>query len=348
MHFSADSGPFARRRIEHVERALREAGVDCMGHPGLHAVDDLDELRTQGGKPYTVFSPFHRTWLGSSRRAVLGRPRSLGPLPAGVRKGAAAVARGAGPRAGGGGAAAGRGDAGARACRRFLRAAGVATTRTTTTPSAATAPRGSRPTCTSAASRRARSSSGSRAARVRTAFRRQLCWRDFYHQVLLHHPAQRARGVPGALPRGDRAGAADEPDFEAWCEGRTGFPLVDAGMRQLLREGWMHNRARLVVGSFLTKDLGIDWRRGERWFMRLLIDGDEAYNNGNWQWIASVGVDPQPFFRRIYNPARHMERFDPRRRGTCGTTCPSCGTCPASTCVSRGRCPRRSSASPAA
>ena len=74
----------------------------------------------------------------------------------------------------------------------------------------------------------------------------------------------------------------------------------------------MHNRARLVVASFLTKDLGIDWRWGERWFMRLLIDGDAANNNGNWQWIASVGVDPQPAFRRIYNPARHMERFDPR------------------------------------
>ena len=73
----------------------------------------------------------------------------------------------------------------------------------------------------------------------------------------------------------------------------------------------MHNRVRLVVGSFLTKDLGIDWRWGERWFMRMLIDGDEANNNGNWQWIASVGVDPQPAFRRIYNPARHQERFDP-------------------------------------
>ena len=106
----------------------------------------------------------------------------------------------------------------------------------------------------------------------------------------------------------------------------------------------MHNRARLVVGSFLTKDLGIDWRWGERWFMRLLIDGDEANNNGNWQWIASVGTDPQPAFRRIYNPARHQERYDPddayvlryvpeleprARRGTC---------------ASRGRCRRRSSA----
>jgi deoxyribodipyrimidine photo-lyase len=100
--------------------------------------------------------------------------------------------------------------------------------------------------------------------------------------------------------------------FAAWCEGRTGYPLVDAGMRQLRREGWMHNRARLVVGSFLTKDLGIDWRWGERWFMRMLVDGDEANNNGNWQWIASVGVDPQPPFRRFYNPTLHMERYDPR------------------------------------
>ena len=87
--------------------------------------------------------------------------------------------------------------------------------------------------------------------------------------------------------------------------------MVDAGMRQLRREGWMDNRARLVVGSFLTKDLGIDWRWGERWFMRLLLDGDEASNNGNWQWIASVGVDPQPVSRRILNPALQQARHDP-------------------------------------
>ena len=141
------------------------------------------------------------------------------------------------------------------------------------------------------------------------AFRRQLCWRDFYAHVLFHHP-RNARSEFQERYRGMRWSRAEQA-FTAWCDGRTGFPLVDAGMRQLRREGWMHNRARLVVGSFLTKDLGIDWRLGERWFMRHLIDGDEANNNGNWQWIASVGVDPQPFFRRIYNPARHMERFDP-------------------------------------
>ena len=128
--------------------------------------------------------------------------------------------------------------------------------------------------------------------------------------MLLHFP-RNARSEFQDRYRGKIRWSYAARPFEAWCEGRTGYPLVDAGMRQLRREGWMHNRARLVVGSFLTKDLGIDWRWGERWFMRLLIDGDEANNNGNWQWIASVGTDPQPAFRRIYNPARHQERYDP-------------------------------------
>ena len=142
------------------------------------------------------------------------------------------------------------------------------------------------------------------------AFRRQLCWRDFYHHVLAFHP-KNAKSEFQERYRGKIKWSYAEKRFKRWCDGQTGFPLVDAGMRQLRREGWMHNRARLVVGSFLTKDLGIDWRWGERHFMRYLIDGDEANNNGNWQWIASVGVDPQPPYRRIYNPALHMERYDP-------------------------------------
>ena len=142
------------------------------------------------------------------------------------------------------------------------------------------------------------------------AFRRQLCWRDFYAHVLGHFPANARREYQQRY-RGTIRWSHATKRFDAWREGQTGYPAVDAGMRQLRREGWMHNRARLLVGSFLTKDLGIDWRWGERWFMRLLLDGDEASNNGNWQWIASVGVDPQPAFRRIFNPARQQERFDP-------------------------------------
>ena len=99
--------------------------------------------------------------------------------------------------------------------------------------------------------------------------------------------------------------------LDAWREGRTGYPVVDAAMRQLLATGWMHNRARLIAGCFLTKDLHLDWRAGEAHFMRHLLCGDEASNNGNWQWIASVGVDPAPPFRRLYNPMTQQRRHDP-------------------------------------
>ena len=103
----------------------------------------------------------------------------------------------------------------------------------------------------------------------------------------------------------------DDPDgFHAWCEGRTGFPIVDAGMRQLAATGWMHNRARMIVASFLTKDLLIDWRHGERFFFRSLVDGDPANNNGGWQWAASTGTDAQPWFR-IFNPTLQGKRHDP-------------------------------------
>ena len=103
----------------------------------------------------------------------------------------------------------------------------------------------------------------------------------------------------------------DDPEsLEAWRRGRTGVPWIDSGMRQLLEEGWMHNRVRMAVASYLTKNLLIDWREGEAHFMRHLLDGDESQNNGNWQWAASVGADPQPYFR-IFNPVRQQERFDP-------------------------------------
>ena len=105
----------------------------------------------------------------------------------------------------------------------------------------------------------------------------------------------------------------DHERFRAWCEGRTGYPFVDAAMRQLASEGWMHNRARMVVASFLTKDLLLDWRWGERFFMQRLIDGDPASNSGGWQWSASTGTDAQPYFR-IFNPVAQGERFDPAGR----------------------------------
>ncbi len=136
----------------------------------------------------------------------------------------------------------------------------------------------------------------------------ELLWRDFYHAVLDRHPHV-ARGA--FRPEYDAVRRNDDPAaFRAWCEGRTGYPIVDAGMRQLAATGWMHNRVRMVAASFLAKDLLVDWRLGERFFYRRLVDGDPASNNGGWQWAASTGTDAQPWFR-IFNPVAQGRRFDP-------------------------------------
>lgn len=140
----------------------------------------------------------------------------------------------------------------------------------------------------------------------------ELIWRDFYHQILFHHP----RVVQSSYKREyDRIkwahGAHANAMFKAWCEGRTGYPLVDAAMRQLNQTGYMHNRLRMVTASFLTKDLGIDWRKGEAYFAEKLLDFDLAANNGGWQWAASTGCDAQPYFR-IFNPISQSKKFDPQ------------------------------------
>jgi deoxyribodipyrimidine photo-lyase len=140
----------------------------------------------------------------------------------------------------------------------------------------------------------------------------ELVWREFFAQVLHHHPhvvdhAFHAQRDAIAWEEG----ALADTHFAAWCAGRTGYPFVDAGMRELADTGTMHNRLRMATASFLTKDLGISWRRGEAWFARLLTDYELASNNGNWQWAASTGCDAQPWFR-IFNPVTQGERFDPQ------------------------------------
>ncbi|ORX97314.1 DNA photolyase [Basidiobolus meristosporus CBS 931.73] len=136
----------------------------------------------------------------------------------------------------------------------------------------------------------------------------ELAWRDFYRNVLVSFP--RVCKNRAFKPETEDIEWNDNPKhFTAWCEGRTGYPIVDAGMRQLNSIGWMHNRLRMVVAMFLTKDLLINWQKGERYFMNHLVDGDFASNNGGWQWAASTGTDSQPYFR-IFNPALQSERFD--------------------------------------
>jgi deoxyribodipyrimidine photo-lyase len=139
-------------------------------------------------------------------------------------------------------------------------------------------------------------------------FVRQLAWRDFFSQLLASVPRlawQDLRHGPALItPVVDT-----EHAFKLWAEGQTGLPLVDAGMRQLRREGWIHNRARMVVASFLTRRLAIPWQEGARHFMRHLVDGDPANNSGGWQWVAGTGTDPRR--SRAFNPVRQAERFDP-------------------------------------
>jgi deoxyribodipyrimidine photo-lyase len=309
VHFSCDVGPFARERDRRVAESLGDAGIEVRGHPGVFVADDLGPLATGAGAPYTVFTPFYRKWSAANRRPLEAAPRRLPPPPAGIDPGELPTIHELGlrqevshPTRGGEGPAReqlaaflAEGVTGYASSRDMVGRAG--TSRFSQYLHLG---------CLSA--REIEHSLGQ--SRGDEALRRQLCWRDFYAHVLLHFPAN-AHSEHQARYRGTLSYSDARRRFEAWCEGRTGFPFVDAGMRQLWEEGWMHNRARLVVGSFLTKDLGIDWRWGERWFMRLLVDGDEANNNGNWQWIASVGVDPQPPYRRAYNPARQQARFDP-------------------------------------
>ncbi|HTU97456.1 MAG TPA: deoxyribodipyrimidine photo-lyase [Solirubrobacteraceae bacterium] len=308
IHLSADAGPFARRRQREVKAAL-EPDVAFRVHPGLFAVDRLDEIRTRGDDPYAVFTPFFRNWSAQPRRDVLGVPRRLPPLPAKLDPGALPALGDLGLEQTCEDPAPGGESAGRERLRRFLADAVRGYDEGRDRLAADGVSRLSPYLHFGAVSPREiedRLPDGTGAE----AYRRQLCWRDFYAHVIGHYPAN-ARSEFQDRYRGSIRWSRAQKGFEAWCDGRTGFPAVDAGMRQLRREGWMHNRARLLVGSFLTKDLGIDWRWGERWFMRWLLDGDEASNNGNWQWIASVGVDPQPAFRRIFNPARQQARFDP-------------------------------------
>lgn len=141
-----------------------------------------------------------------------------------------------------------------------------------------------------------------------TTWLNELIWREFYVSILYHFP--NVRGQSFRTQYDAINWDNNEDAFAAWCRGQTGYPIVDAAMRQLVQSGWMHNRARMIVASFLVKDLLIDWRRGERFFMQHLIDGDPAANNGGWQWTAGTGTDAAPYFR-VFNPILQSQKFDP-------------------------------------
>ena len=267
------------------ERQLAEA-VDLRTHPGITVVPP-GLLRPADRDCYVVFTPYHRAWAAASWRTPEEPPPRL-RLPDGLEPGTPAGA-------GGGGESAARtrleewlagGDA--QYAERSDDLAADATSRLSI-------PLHLGLLSPLEVARRSRSA----------PLVRQLAWRDFFAQLHAAKPWTARRD----LHEGARRWREDAHGLAAWKEGLTGYPVVDAGMRQLAATGWMHNRARLVTASFLTKDLGVDWREGARHFSELLLDGDVASNTGNWQWVAGTGADTRP--GRIFNPTLQGKRFDP-------------------------------------
>jgi deoxyribodipyrimidine photo-lyase len=309
VYANEDHTPNARRRDAAVANALRDAASELVLCGGIACVD-LASIETTGGGAYRVFTPFHRAWTDAPRRPVepaprrirdakrvpKGRPPSLRELEIGVRERRIAAQMNPGELA-----ARRRLAASVRRASAYRREHDLMAADGTSRLSPALH-FGTISALEMESRLRARRSPGA------SAMRRQLAWRDFFLALIRAYPENRGLEHQGRF-RGFQW-RSDPLELESWKQGRTGVPLVDAGMRQLLATGWMHNRARMVAGSFLTKQLLCDWRDGEAHFMRLLLDGDESQNNGNWQWVASVGADAAPYFR-VLSPVRQQQRFDP-------------------------------------
>ena len=303
VHATADVSEHARRRQERLRRACAAHRLELRLLPGVTVVPPGELHPSGGGDHYRVFTPYWRAWSAQRWRAPAPAPRALalpdgldpGPLPA-----LADLARGeVSPDLVPGGEAAGR--------RRWhaWRRRGLAAyaDRHDDLPGDRTSRIG--PYIHFGCLSPLELATGALDGPGGEAFARQLCWRDFHHQVTAAFPAIARRDYRPAR----RAWRSDAAGLAAWKQGRTGWPIVDAGMRQLRAEGWMHNRARLIVASFLVKDLGVDWRLGAAHFLDWLVDGDVANNSGNWQWVAGTGNDTRP--NRVLNVLRQADRHDP-------------------------------------
>ncbi len=332
VYASHDDDPYAVERDAQVRGRLSALGI-ALHTSKDHVVFERDEVLTQSGSPFSVFTPYKNAWLARLD------PYFVRPYP--VAKHASALApRPASPPT----LAAGRLWAGVPTLAEIgFEATNLHQLRLPTGPAGAAellddflATRIDRYRETrdypavkgpSYLSTHLRFGTVSVRRLAREAWQRaqagsagaqgwlsELVWRDFYHQILYHHPHVVGHAFRREYDRihWEHGKHADE-HFAAWCEGRTGYPLVDAAMHQLNRTGYMHNRLRMVTASFLTKDLGLDWRRGEAYFALHLNDFDLAANNGGWQWAASTGCDAQPYFR-IFNPVAQSQKFDPEGR----------------------------------
>jgi deoxyribodipyrimidine photo-lyase len=319
VYANHDDDPASLARDARVRGALADAGI-AMHTSKDHVVFERSELLTGSGKPYGVFTPYKNAWLKKLDAFYLGaysierHAASLAALPEQADGGVPALEAlgfertNLHPLGLEGGT-----QSGEALLRDFL-------TRIDHYDETRNFPAVKGPSYLSmhlrfgtlsiralARAAHSRVHAGSRGA---STWLSELIWRDFYHQILHHHPH-----VTGSAfkPEFDALhfehGRHADERFAAWAAGRTGYPLVDAAMAQINRTGYMHNRLRMVAASFLVKDLGLDWRRGERYFAEHLNDFDLAANNGGWQWAAGTGCDAQPWFR-IFNPVTQSEKFD--------------------------------------
>ena len=319
VYANHDDDPYALARDAAVRGALAGRGV-ALHTSKDHVVFERGEVLTGSGTPYSVFTPYRTAWLQKLDAFYLKAypveryAAGLAPLPAGVEAGIPTLAELGFVRTNleslkvqGGSAAA------AALLDDFLG-------RVDAYDTARDYPAVKGPSYlgvhlrfgTVSIRRLAREAASRPASDGARTWLSELVWRDFYQQILHHLPHVVGHSCK---PEYDRVrfehGRHADEHFAAWCEGRTGYPLVDAAMAQINQTGWMHNRLRMVAASFLVKDLGIDWRRGEAYFAEHLIDYELASNNGGWQWAASTGCDAQPWFR-IFNPVTQSRRFDPQ------------------------------------
>jgi deoxyribodipyrimidine photo-lyase len=306
-----DETPWATQRDQRVAAQLQALGIAVGIHDG-HLLVPTDRIRSGGGTPYTVFTPFYRRWRDALRLpdaiatpSLVAHPevQRMPAIPAApatvvqIPDTSSAYAHSLRTRF-----ATRRIDAYQRG-RDMLAVAGTSMLSPYLRFGIVSMQSCAR--IAVAAEQQSEVADGRTGAEVWLS---ELAWRDFYMHICVHFP----HVLRGSFrPMYDAiAWENDETQFAAWCSGTTGYPIVDAAMRQLTTTGWMHNRARMIVASFLTKDLLIDWRWGERFFMQHLLDGDTPANNGGWQWAAGTGTDAQPYFR-IFNPSSQGTRYDP-------------------------------------
>ncbi len=305
VYVSADFAPYGSARDRSVGAALRAVGAKLVAVGSPYAVDP-GTLFTASGTPFKVFTPFAKAWMARSWPAPTGRPdritgvgavrsdRSLAwPDPA--KAGMLAIDEES---------ALDRLDAFvADDLKGYAEGRNVPAVDGSSRLSAALKWGTIHPRTILA------ELDGHLAGE--SAFRTEIAWREFYADVLFNRPdTARSPFQPAMAAMQLDTGSAAAARFDAWCTGHTGYPIIDAGMRQLLGAGWMHNRVRMLVASFLVKDLHLDWTLGARWFMRHLADGDLASNQHGWQWAAGTGTDASPYFR-IFNPITQAKRFDP-------------------------------------